>query len=1139
MRIKNSLKKLIPAVLCTMAAVCLLDTADASAYDYTGKTVDNIMLGTSEMKKPDRPDASSYAWHGSYVYLGTYKPGFTDKKRSIRFRVLDPAASGFRTDNKESLFLDCDSVLFTECFNPDSSTENANIWKDSRLSRTMNDPEGTLLKVKAPFTDVELSAVTESRQASLEVKSEENGGYLPDFVVKHHSYHRKHDNYYDAKYYTVPLNGEKFFCLDASDLFNGDYGYPLTLEPFSEQAKIRRKTEVGVVGGYGRQYWTRNPYVISERSEDTNHRRAGAVTTVANGAPFALVQDSRVNNYLYISPACNIDMEKVLFSSVVNGRKGASDAEYKLTLVDDKMTLYVQSHITRVDDKVIIPYALEGDRSGNATQISVMVLDKEYNAEDKKGIRILDYKSVKEVNNGSIDSGYVNYDLPSSLPEDYYVYLVAEDINDGTLTDYASAPQKVDIPSDDSTAIVMVGGLDRPVAELPLDTTVDFNYAGATGVTSLTADVKWYDSQTPLNPVSGDAVKDHEYKAEIILHGVFQPGVIVYFVGPNGKEDVISNVTGVDSDDSHLITGDDKIIIRTDPYSSRKRRFVTVSGPDISDIPGVVKGSFYEDDINVYNSKYGDETKVLNTLSGCNLKLKALREGRTENPVELPVSWSVSHYDDEGQSIAGYDSSSNAVNVFKWEVGSCDEYDSNDQMLSGTISIKNMGAKIQRVDLAGFKDPVIGERIVDANDLVVAAEASDKRTDGEVIEGDTELFWVAGDEEVTYLDEVEPGTIATYNTVYTPIIFLYSREDYEFEDREWSTKNVSVTLNNKTVSDDNLIISGSLLCVIPGKTKTPKRKILELIQPSRPDRFEKEYTAETVVSSNELGKTATLKFEGETEPLTEDVDVIWSLEGATYNDADSAVNSFYWKADETQIKNYDADLIYTDGYASILNKEKEEEEKKDPVPEETVSENGTSVSVNVLGDLYEIRWNNTVSGNGKKHVAVGMRQDGTLYKPKNTKGKQSDIGVRVFKNGELVDPSRYRLISKNNKRASVSTDGINAIRADKLPFFRIKFKGKEHKAARKSFKDKEFDFGITPILLTKDKVTFGDIKQNDYGEIVFRKVTYHSDILDKDVKLKFNSDIHKTDYIVEADPNNGNISIVGKNDYYGQVFYKK
>ena len=1132
---KNSLKKLIPAALCTMAAVCLLDTADAPAYDYTGKTVDNIMLGTSEMKKPDRPGDSSDAWHGSYVYLGTYKPSFTDTKRSIKFRVLDPAASGFRTDNKKSVFLDCDSVLFTECFNPDRSTENANIWKDSRLSRTMNDPEGTLLKVKAPFTDVELSAVTESRQASLEVKSEENGGYLPDFVVKHHSYHRKHDNYYDAKYYTVPLNGEKFFCLDASDLFNGDYGYPLTLEPFSEQAKIRKKTEVGVMGGYGRKYWTRNPYVISERSEDTNHGRAGAVTTVANGAPFALVQDSLVNNYLYISPACNIDMEKVLFSSVVNGRKGASDAEYKLTLVDDKMKLYVPSHITRVDDKVIIPYALEGDRSGNATQISVMVLDKEYNAEDKKGIRILDYKPVKRINDGSIDSGYVNYDLPSSLPEDYYVYLVAEDINGGTLTDYASAPQKVDIPSDDSTAIVMVGGLDRPVAELPLDSEVDFDHAGAAGAAAPTVNVQWYDSQG--SAVGGNAEKDKTYRAHIILQGEFQPGVIVYFVGPNGKEDVITNLTG---DDTRLTIdiANDTIIIRTDQYESRKRRFVTVSGPDITDIPGVVNGSFYEDDINVYNSKYGDQEKVLNTLGNHNLKLKALREGRHENPVELPLSWSVSHYDDEGQSIAGFDSSSNAVNVFKWEVGSCDDYDSNNQMLSGTISIKNMGAKIQRVDLAGFKDPVIGERIVDANDLVVAAEASDTRTSGEVIKGKAELFWVAGDEEVTYLDEVEPGTIATYNTVYTPLIFLYSNDDYEFEDREWSTKNVSVTLNNKTVSDDNLTIAGNLLCVFPGETKTPKRKILELIRPSRPERFEKEYTAENVVSSNELGKTATLKFEGETEPLTEDVDVIWSLEGATYNDADSAVNTFYWKADETQIKNYDADLIYTDGYASILNKEKEEE-KKDPVPEETVSENRTSVSVNVLGDLYELNWNDTVSGNGKKHVAVGMKQDGTLYKPKNTKGKQSDIGVRVYKNGEFIDPSRYRLITKNNKRASVSIDGINAIRADKLPYFMIKFKGKEHKAARKSFKNKEFDFGITPILLTKDKVTFGDIKQNDYGEIAFKKVTYHSDILDKDVKLKYNSDIHKTDYIVEADPNNGNISIVGKNDYYGQVFYKK
>ena len=79
---KNSLKKLIPAALCTMAAVCLLDTADAPAYDYTGKTVDNIMLGTSEMKKPDRPEIHPMPGTGAMYIWAHINPALRIQKEA-------------------------------------------------------------------------------------------------------------------------------------------------------------------------------------------------------------------------------------------------------------------------------------------------------------------------------------------------------------------------------------------------------------------------------------------------------------------------------------------------------------------------------------------------------------------------------------------------------------------------------------------------------------------------------------------------------------------------------------------------------------------------------------------------------------------------------------------------------------------------------------------------------------------------------------------------------------------------------------------------------------------------------------------------------------------------------------------------
>ncbi|MBQ6503528.1 MAG: hypothetical protein IJI57_06400 [Flexilinea sp.] len=90
-------------------------------------------------------------------------------------------------------------------------------------------------------------------------------------------------------------------------------------------------------------------------------------------------------------------------------------------------------------------YTIGGNHAGNATQITVLLMDQAYSA------------------GTSVTTGYIYYPLALSadkpvtftLPEvyrgkvcgtDYYAYILAEDVNGDYETDYASAPQAIKIP---------------------------------------------------------------------------------------------------------------------------------------------------------------------------------------------------------------------------------------------------------------------------------------------------------------------------------------------------------------------------------------------------------------------------------------------------------------------------------------------------------------------------------------------------------------------------------------------------------------------------------------------------------------------------------------------------------------------
>ncbi len=102
--------------------------------------IDNILYGTAGMAEPKAPvNVRNSEWSGSYVYFGNWQG-----KQPIKFRVLDPHSNEFRGYDyandkwagKDTLFLDCDSILMNTYFNPYVTWKND--WYDSYLRGYIN-----------------------------------------------------------------------------------------------------------------------------------------------------------------------------------------------------------------------------------------------------------------------------------------------------------------------------------------------------------------------------------------------------------------------------------------------------------------------------------------------------------------------------------------------------------------------------------------------------------------------------------------------------------------------------------------------------------------------------------------------------------------------------------------------------------------------------------------------------------------------------------------------------------------------------------------------------------------------------------------------------------------------------------------
>lgn len=158
-------------------------------------------------------------------------------------------------------------------------------------------------------------------------------------------------------------------------------------------------------------------------------------------------------------------------------------------------------------------------------------------------------------------------------------------------------------------------------------------------------------------------------------------------------------------------------------------------------------------------------------------------------------------------------------------------------------------------------------------------------------------------------------TTAGYNMRYTASITLTADTGYEFAD------NVTATVSGNTATSVTQNAADGTLTVTKEFT-TDKRKIESVAAPTVPanNTFTTYYGYdgydETPISgtNTELGKTATVTFEGTTLPTTADMAVTWTIEsnGGVYDKTPGAENTFRWTIPESALTNYNA--VYCQGY---------------------------------------------------------------------------------------------------------------------------------------------------------------------------------------------------------------------------------
>ena len=215
--------------------------------------------------------------------------------------------------------------------------------------------------------------------------------------------------------------------------------------------------------------------------------------------------------------------------------------------------------------------------------------------------------------------------------------------------------------------------------------------------------------------------------------------------------------------------------------------------------------------------------------------------------------------------------------------------------LETTDSTSNLTYAVNATDIISITSVAITDIDIPVSNTALDTEAS-CTTEG-VKSTTPQITWTPSD------------TTAGYNTRYTASITLTAATGYEFADNVTATvSGNTATSVTKNAADDTLTVTKEFT--------TDKRNIESVAAPTVPENntFTAYYgydgydTTPISGTNTELGKTATVTFEGTTSPTTEDMAVTWTIEsdGGVYDKTPEAENIFRWTIPESALTNYNA-----------------------------------------------------------------------------------------------------------------------------------------------------------------------------------------------------------------------------------------
>ena len=381
------------------------------------KTSDNTSLGTTAISNPQKPAGKDSAWSGDYVYFGTYED------IPVKFRVLAKDSTAYTSG--KSLFLDSDKSLLVNYYdNVDPYAwivkPYSNVWDKSGSQILLNDE----------FLD----GFKLAEQDAIAVSTGNGGGsFIPGSK--------------EASIYGSPVSvNDKVFLLDIADITNEEYGYTTDCG-FTDDASDTDWT-MGSQGYHkvlnhkkagASDYWLL-------RTADVNYENNYIAAVHEGGILSVSVYSARIG----VAPAMNIDQGSILFASSI----GKDTNSFKLTVKDSGLSIKIPEgkEISFEDSKITVPYEISGGSKNDSTRASFLILDKEYLAGNTNAASILSYGKLADDGIITVPEGF---DI-SGLGKEYFVYILAENLNGAYETDFASAPVEVkmapEVPEEDVAA---------------------------------------------------------------------------------------------------------------------------------------------------------------------------------------------------------------------------------------------------------------------------------------------------------------------------------------------------------------------------------------------------------------------------------------------------------------------------------------------------------------------------------------------------------------------------------------------------------------------------------------------------------------------------------------------------------------